>query len=125
MHAMDTRDVRCRVMPHYPIDQAMLAPDGQTLLEPHATSYVGFLATHIADLIAYFESRHHRTRGEVNLVDDGQAASTSINATPPRFWGTPNTSRVSWNNNTLHSTPHDGPSKPQSGVSSFSPVGSG
>ncbi len=111
---MDTKDVRVRVMPHFPIEPTMLGPDGVTLLEPHSTAYVSFLASQIADLIGYFESRHHRTRGEVDLTGDNQGLDVSAIQSPPFLnWGTPNTSGL--NNNSVHSTPKT-VSKPPSGV---------
>jgi hypothetical protein len=115
MHAMDTKDVRVRVMPHYSIDPAMLGPDGVTLMEPHGTSYSVFLASQIADLIAYFESRHHRTRGEVDLTGDNPNNVTQYTSPPYLNWGTPIASGGSFNNNTLHSTPNSA-AKPPSGV---------
>ncbi len=114
-HALDTRDTRVRVLPNLAIDESMLDADGETLLEPHSTSYVSFLATQIADLIAFFESRHHRSRGEVTIGDDNHLNRTQMTP-PPLNWGTPNTSGT-WNSN--HSTPrdNDAPEKPKSGVS--------
>jgi hypothetical protein len=104
---MDTKDVRVHVMPHYSINPSMLCPDGVTLMEPHGTSYSAFLASQIADLIAYFESRHHRTRGEVDLTTENPANVTQYTSPPYLHWGTPNTSGPLWdNNNSQHSTPH-------------------
>jgi hypothetical protein len=111
---MNTRDPRVRVMPHYAIEESWLSPDGLTLLEPHSSTYVTFLANQIADLICYFESRHHRTRGEVSFNDDHL---NQTQMTPPLLnWGTPNTSG-NWGSQ--HSTPRheDDPTKPKSGVS--------
>ena len=97
----------------------MLGPDG-VLVEPHSVSFVTFLATQIADLIAYFESRHRRTTGEVNLADlEPGTATVNLNLTPPLLnWGTPGTSGAvnsSWGTSTPTSTPR-APPKPQSGV---------
>jgi hypothetical protein len=113
MHAMDTKDVRVRVLPHYSIDQSMLGPDGVTLLEPHGTTYSAFLASQIADMIAYFESRTHRTRGEVDLTTENPGNVSQFTSPPQLNWGTPNSSSASWRNTSHHSTP----SKPPSGVS--------
>jgi hypothetical protein len=57
-------------MPYYAIEESMLGPDNVTLLEPHQTAYVTFLAIHLADLIAYFEARQSRANGSVS-IDDG------------------------------------------------------
>ncbi len=103
-------------MPPFHVEEAMLGPDGVTFLEPHATNYATFLASQIADLIAYFESRHHRTRGEVNLEDPRNPLDVTQIGSPPHLnWGTPNSSGVSWNNNSVHSTPVQA-GKPLSGV---------
>lgn len=76
-----------KIIPFYPIDEMMLAPDGLTLPIP----YVIYLAKQIADLIAFFESRQRRTTGEVPL--DGPSAPVNPLQTPPVLnWGTPNTS---------------------------------
>ncbi len=64
----------------------MLRADNVTyLLEPHLTEYVTFLATHIADLVAYFDARQSRSNGEVTMDEDGEVC-------PPLNWGTPNSS---------------------------------
>ena len=57
----------------------MLNPDGVTLVDP--VPYVVFLAKQIADLIAFFKSRHHRTTGEVVL--DGPAIQAAQQTPPP------------------------------------------
>jgi hypothetical protein len=115
---MNTRDPRVRVMPHFHVDEGMLGPEGTTLVEPHATGYATFLASQIADLIAYFESRQHRARGEVNLEERGPLNTTLVGSPPLLHWGTPNTTGASWNNNSIHSTPaKDGTGRPLSGVS--------
>ena len=120
----------------------MLNADGVTFVDP--VPFVVFLAQQVADLIAYFESRHHRTTGEVVL--DGPTIQNTQCTPPPLNWGTPSTSGIlisvsftflcpncflmlflgtmvtrNWaddsNNNSNHSTPKD-PSRPASGVSS-------
>ncbi len=115
MHAMDTKDVRVRVLPHYSIDPSMLGPDGVTLMEPHGTAYSAFLASQITDLIAYFESRHHHTRGEVDLTSENPGNVTQVTSPPYLNWGTPNSSGASWHNS-HHSTPNSA-AKPPSGIS--------
>jgi hypothetical protein len=115
--ALNTRDPRVRVLPHFAVDETMLGPDGVSLLDPHSTTYVTFLAGQIADLIAYFESRHHRANGDVTIDDRPVFHLDRTQMTPPLLhWGTPNTS--GFNNNSTHSTPNttDPPAKPQSGV---------
>jgi hypothetical protein len=114
---MNTRDPRVRVLPHFQVDETMLGPDGLTFVEPHGTSYATFLAGQIADLIAYFDARRHRSQGEVNLEERNPLETTHFGTPPLLHWGTPNTSGGSWNNNSLHSTPaHGGTGKPMSGV---------
>jgi hypothetical protein len=116
---MNTRDPRVRVMPHFPVEESMFGPDGTGLLEPHATTYATFLAGQIGDLVAYFEALHHRSRGEVNLEGQSALNTTQISSPPHLGWGTPNGSGVSWNNNSIHSTPlRPGTDKPMSGVRS-------
>ncbi len=104
-------------MPPFPVEESMLGPDGVTFLEPHATAYATFLATQIADLVAYFESRHHRTRGEVNLEEQRPPLDVTQVGSPPQLhWGTPNSSGASWHNNdSTHSTPVQA-GRPISGV---------
>jgi len=68
----------------------MLGSDGVSLIDP--TPYLVFLAQQISDLIAFFESRHRRTTGEVTL--DGPAILTTQQTPPPLNWGTPNTSGI-------------------------------
>ncbi len=113
-HALNSQDPRIRVLPHYAVDESMLSPDGVTLLEPHATTYMTFLAHQIADLIGFFESRHHRTRWDVIITEDPNLNRTQMTP-PPLTWGTPNTSGT-WNSH--HSTPRnsDEPEKPRYGV---------
>ncbi len=99
------------MMSSYAITEDMLSPDGSSLVEPHATPYTTFLACQIADLIAYFEAREHRVRGEVTVPDNPVFDRSHIS---PPHWGTPNTSGASWAEE--HSTPRQPQEKPQSGV---------
>ncbi len=117
LDAMNTRDPRVRVLPQFNVVESMLGTDGTFMVEPHATSYATFLAGQIADLIAYFESRQHRSRGEVSLEERPTLNATQLGSPPLLNWGTPNTSGVSWTNNSTHSTPmRNGVEKPMSGV---------
>jgi hypothetical protein len=95
-------------MPYYAVEESMIGPDNVTLIEPHQTAYVTFLATHVADLVAYFDARQSRANGSVSIDEDR----------PPLNWGTPNNSGMnnSWQDPNLnHSTPKP---RPLSGVQS-------
>jgi hypothetical protein len=107
------------MMSSYAITEDMLSSDGLTLVEPHATPYVTFLACQISDLIAYFEARDHRVRGDVT-VPDNPTFDRSHLSPPPLNWGTPNTSGVSWaEDNPTPRHPGSAQERPQSGVKSI------
>jgi hypothetical protein len=100
-------------MSNYPILEDMLSPDGMSLVEPHATPYVTFLACQIADLIAYFDAREHRVRGVVTIPDNPVFDRSHLSP-PPLNWGTPITMGASWDGD--HSTPCVTQERPKSGV---------
>ncbi len=95
----------------------MVGPEGIVLVEPHRSAYVIFLASQIADVMAYFEARKERARGQVNIDDEGTFQPPP---TPPNLpWGTPSTSGKSTsqlNNNTPQSGRKDLENMPKSGV---------
>jgi hypothetical protein len=76
------------VLPYFAVEATMVGPDGIVLVEPHRSSYASFLASQISSLLAFFEARDARTRGEVTVNDDEDTFQPP--PTPPNLgWHTP------------------------------------
>jgi hypothetical protein len=68
LQALDKNELKIRVLPHFPLEPAMLGTDGSSLNDEASAAFMTFLATQISDLIAYFASRNLRSTGMVDLT---------------------------------------------------------